>query len=216
MPDTATTILLVRHGETEWNRKKIFRGTIDVPLNDAGRAQARMLAEALKSRQIDAAFSSPLQRAVKTTEIALAGRGIDVQIDERLRDFCYGEWCGLAETEVAERWPDELTLWTTQPEKARPRGGGTLQEIRDTAFSAMEEIASNYPGRTVALFAHRVVNKVLVLAALGLGLERFPLIRQDNCCLNEFERTDKGYIVVLLNDTGHVRRTGGDVLNADF
>ena len=212
----ATTILLIRHGETDWNRRRIFRGTVDVPLNDTGRAQARLLAEALKPRRIHAAYSSPLQRATETAQIALDGHHIDVQIDDRLQDFCYGEWGGLEEAEVAERRPDQFDLWMTHPEKARPPGGSTLQEVHDAAFSAMEEIAARHKGQTAALFAHRVVNKVLVLAALGLGLERFPLIRQDNCCLNEFQRTDGGYIMVSLNDTSHITRGRGEVLTADF
>ena len=212
----STTVLLVRHGETAWNRAKIFRGTHDIPLNDNGRQQARLAAEGLRGCEIDAAYSSPLSRATETAELALAGRGIDVVDEPRLTDFCYGDWTGLEEAEVVRRWPDEFEAWTTRPETLRVPGGSTLKEVYDAAFGAMEELAARHAGQTVALFAHRVVNKLLVLGALGLGLDRFGFIRQDNCCTNRFERVDGGYIIVSLNDTSHLRGGGVDVLTADF
>ena len=95
-------------------------------------------------------------------------------------------------------------------------GGETLREVFDRAFDVVEEIAQKHDGQTVAIFAHRVVNKLLVLGMLTLELERFPFIRQDNCCFNEFEWTEKGCVVINLNDTSHLRQAGIDLLKADF
>lgn len=212
----ATTILLIRHGETAWNRGKIFRGTHDVPLNDNGRAQGQLLAEALHGWQIDAAYCSPLSRARQTAEIALAGRNVEIVDDERFKDFSYGDWTGLEEAEVARRWPEEFAAWTSRPNSLRVPGGDTLQEVFDRAFAALEDIASQHQDQTVAIFAHRVVNKLLVLAVLGLAPARFAFIRQDNCCVNEFERTEAGYVICSLNDTSHIRQSGTDLLKADF
>ena len=211
-----TTILLIRHGETAWNRQKIFRGTCDVPLNENGLRQARLLAAALRERRVDAAYTSPLARARQTAEAVLDGRGVRAVVDERLSDFCYGDWTGLRESEVAERWPREFELWSGRPHELRVPGGSMLQEVLDRAFEAMEEAADRHEGRTVALFAHRVVNKLLVLAALGLGLDRFPFVRQDNCCLTEFERTPQGYVLCRSNDTSHLRSGQVEVLREDF
>lgn len=210
-----TTILLIRHGETAWNRAKIFRGVYDIPLNENGRAQASHLAKALTCR-IDVAYSSPLSRARETARIVLEPHGIEAAVHEGLKDFNYGKWTGLEDEIVASKWPGEHARWTAEPHKIRPPGGDTLQEIFDRALDAVEEIAQKHDGQTVALFAHRVVNKLLILGMLTLGLERFPFIRQDNCCINEFERTDKGYIVISLNDIGHIRQAGTDLLKADF
>jgi len=212
----ATDILLIRHGETAWNRGKIFRGVHDIPLNDNGREQARHLAEALRDREIHAAYTSPLSRATETARIVLDPHGIDPVIEERLKDFNYGDWTGLEEGVVATKWPEEHEQWTKEPHGLRVPGGDTLAEVRDKAFGATEVIAARHDGQTVALFAHRVVNKVLVLAALGLGLDRFPYIRQDNCCLNEFQWKDGGYIVIGLNDVNHISRAGTALLQADF
>jgi probable phosphoglycerate mutase len=212
----STTILLIRHGETAWNREKIFRGVYDIPLNENGRHQAGHLARALAGRRIDVAYSSPLSRAMETAQIALEPHGIEATVHDGLTDFNYGAWTGLKDEVVAQRWPEEHARWLAEPHAAHPPGGDTLQGLFDRAFASLEELAQRHAGQTVALFAHRVVNKVLVLGVLTLGLERFPFIRQDNCCLNEFERTTRGYVVVSLNDTAHIRRAGADLLKADF
>jgi len=211
-----TNILLIRHGETAWNRDRIFRGTHDVPLNDTGRLQARLLGEALKDRSIDAAYSSPLSRAVETARLALAGSGVEIRTEPRLRDFSYGRWQTLSEAEVARRWPARFQAWMTTPAETRPPGGDTLAEVRAAAFGAMEELAARHDGQTIALFAHRVVNKLLVLSALSVGLERFAFIRQDNCCCDEFQRTPDGYVVISLNDTSHLRGRDVKPLSDDF
>jgi len=212
----STTILLVRHGETAWNREKIFRGVYDVPLNENGRAQARHLARALAARRVDVAYSSPLSRARETAEIALAPHGIQALTHAGLLDFNYGQWTGLRDDVVAQRWPEEHARWTTEPHLAHPPEGDTLGAVFERAFGCVEALVREHKGRTVALFAHRVVNKLLVLGMLRLGLERFPYIRQDNCCVNEFEWAAGEYVVVSLNDVSHIRGSGTALLEADF
>jgi len=211
-----TTILLIRHGETEWNRGKIFRGTYDIPLNGNGRAQAALAAKALGGRKIDAAYSSPLSRAMETARITLADKHVPITVEKSFIDFNYGEWTGLEERAVAEKWPGEYAQWTSEPDKVRPPGGDTLGEVYDRAYGALEQIAGKHANGTVAVFAHRVVNKLLVLAMLTLGPERFTFIRQDNCCINEFTRTEAGYITIAVNDTSHLREAGAGLLQADF
>ena len=212
----STSILLIRHGETAWNRAKVFRGRRDIPLNENGRAQAHLVGAALASRQIHAAYSSPLSRATETASIALESRHLTAVTDPGLTDIDYGDWTGLEEAEVARRWPGEYARWVQVPHGSNPPSGETLQQVFTRAFSSLEAITRKHEGHTVAIFSHRVVNKLLVLAMLGLDLERFPLIRQDNCAVNEFERTSGGYIAVRLNDTCHIHRGGRDVLVTDF
>ena len=212
----SVTILLVRHGETDWNRRKIFRGIHDVPLNENGRAQARHLAKAMASHKIVAAYSSPLCRSLETANIVLQSHGIEATVHEGLKDFSYGDWTGLEDGVVAKRWPEEHACWISEPAKARPPGGDTLEDVFHRASACLESIVKEHAGQTVALFSHRVVNKVLILGMLSLGLERFNFIRQDNCCVNEFERIETGYIAVRLNDTCHIRQAGTELLKVDF
>jgi len=212
----ATTILLIRHGETDWNRERVFRGVFDIPLNDNGRDQARLAAEALRSDKIDAAYTSPLSRAAETAEIVLGPHGINATLHQGLLDFDYGDWTGKRESDVAELWSEEHAIWNSHPHSIRIPGGDTLQDVFDRVYSAMEEVAKEHDSQTVALFTHRVVNKLLIIGALGLNLNRFPFIVQGNCCVNKFVRTESGYIIEFINDTTHIRNAGKELLLADF
>lgn len=212
----STVILLVRHGETAWNRSKIFRGTYDIPLNDTGKAQAKLLTKIFRERKIAAAYTSPLSRAYQTAQISLSEHNIAPVIEERLTDINYGDWTGKEDGEVAKQWPKEHNTWSTEPQKARIPEGEMLKTVFDRAFDAMEEIATRHEGQTIAIFAHRVVNKLLVLGALGLDLSRFKFIIQDNCCVNEFARTEAGYLIRSVNNISHISDSGIGLLTADF
>ncbi|MDY6934296.1 MAG: histidine phosphatase family protein [Spirochaetota bacterium] len=212
----STSIILIRHGETKWNRDKIFRGLYDIPLNDNGRHQARLTAEAMRSYAIDAAYTSPLTRAVETAEIVLRPHEIDALSHNGLLDMDYGKWTGKEADEVAQEWSEEYATWNLQSHIARPPGGTTIQEVFHRAFDAMEEICNQHNGMRVALFSHRVITKLLIIGALGLSLERFPFIIQGNCCINEIEYTSNGFTIRAINNTSHLRKEGVDLLHDDF
>jgi broad specificity phosphatase PhoE len=212
----ATRLIIVRHGETAWNRGNIYRGTYDIPLNDNGRQQARLTAAALKRYPIDIAYTSPLSRAAETARITLAPHGIEASPHQDLLDFDYGEWTGKQQEEVRQTWPAEFEEWSARPHQARPPGGTTLQEVSDRCTTMMVEVAARHDGSTVALFSHRVVNKLLVLGALGLGLDRFPFIVQGNCSFNEILVQDGTFTIESLNNTAHMIEGGVDILTADF
>ena len=122
-----TTILLTRHGETDWNRERRWQGHADPPLNDVGRRQARSLAESLTAKPIDALYSSDLSRARETAEIVGERIGLPVRLDPRLREVDVGEWSGLTTSQVEQLFPAGLE---------RRRAGGTGWE-RGEAYEAM-------------------------------------------------------------------------------
>ena len=103
----ATTIVLVRHGETDWNRESRFQGHADTPLNEAGRAQSRDLAERLVAEQVTALYTSPLRRAAETAAIVGERLGLPVRTSEPMREIDVGSWEGLTVDEVRARFPDE-------------------------------------------------------------------------------------------------------------
>jgi len=214
--DMATRILLIRHGETAWNRERVFRGTYDIPLNDNGRNQAKLIAKAMESSRIDAAYTSPLSRADETARIVLASHGIKATRDEALIDVDYGSWTGKRDADVARQWPVEHAAWISRPHSLRVPEGNTLKEVFDRSFGAMENIAKKHDKETVVLFSHRVVNKLLIIGALGLELNRFPFIMQGNCCINEFERTQNGYLIKSINNMACIKNAGTEWLAADF
>jgi len=199
-----TRILLTRHGQTEWNRVERFRGQLDVPLNDLGRAQARALARKLATWPVAALYAGPLGRTRETAQPLAEALGLPVHILDGLLDINYGQWAGRTPEEVAQAEPEAHALWRSAPHLARPTGGETLQDVRERAVAALQGAIAAHPGQTIVLVGHQVVNKVLLCAVLGLDNSHFWRIRQDNACLNVLEHHDGVFEIVTLNDTCHL------------
>lgn len=179
-----TTLYLVRHGETDWNRLGLLQGTTDVPLNAAGREQARALAEALREEEMDAAYSSPLSRALQTAEAVLEGRGVEIRVLPELRELCYGLWQGRGSQPRGRCNPGLERRWREDPWSVRFPGGETLPEVRERAAAALRRIRTAHPGERVLVSGHGHLNRVLLIEALGWPESRFWEIEQGNaCCL---------------------------------
>ena len=200
-----TRIILVRHGQTPWNKDRIFRGSRDIPLNDTGREEARLAGEWLKGEAIQAAYCSPLSRARDTGEAISRHHGLKVEDLPGLTDICYGDWEGLPLAEVKVKYADLYRRWETAPQTVRFPGGETLEEVKTRAMAAVQEAVRRHPGQTVLLAAHRAVNKVLIAALIGLDNSHFWRIGQDTTAINRFERSGDTWQIMGLNDTCHLR-----------
>lgn len=200
-----TKIILVRHGQTEWNRVERFRGRADIPLNETGLAQAEATGLRVAAEwQPTAIYSSPLSRAIQTAEAIARNFSLEVQRYPGLIDIDYGEWQGLSPDEARQRWPAELDAWYNAPEKARIPGGESLEELRTRAMSTVNELAASHPGQTIGLIGHTVINRIILLGVLGLGNERFWRLRQEPCAINVFEAEADDFTLASLNDTCHL------------
>ena len=201
----ATTFLLVRHGQTEWNRVERFRGRVDVPLNETGLKQAeatgRRVAEMARPVAI---YSSPLSRAVKTAEAIGRSTNLPVEVHPGLIDIDYGDWQGLTPEEARSRWPEMIAAWYTSPGLAAIPGGETLGEIRLRAMRTVVELSARHAGQTILMLSHTVINRIILMGVLGVGNERFWRIRQEPCAINVFEAEAGEYTLVSLNDTCHL------------
>ncbi len=200
-----TKIILVRHGQTPWNKDKIFRGSRDIPLNDQGREEARLAGEWLKGETIQAAYCSPLSRARDTGEAIGRHHGLQVEDLPGLTDLCYGDWEGLPLTEVKVKYADLYGRWETSPQTVRFPGGETLDEVKTRALAAVDQVVQRHPGQTVLLAAHRAVNKVLIAALIGLDNSHFWRLGQDTTAVNRFDWTGDTWLIMALNDTCHLR-----------
>jgi broad specificity phosphatase PhoE len=201
-----TRFILVRHGQTEWNRVERFRGRADVPLNAAGLAQATAVGRRIAAEwQPAAVYASPLGRAMATAEAIATHFNLPVAPLDGLADIHYGAWQGLTPDEARSRWPDLVEAWYSAPQTVQIPGGESLADLRGRAMTAIHELTACHPGQTVALVSHTVVNRVILLAILGLGDDRFWRLRQDNCALNVFEAEDGNFTLVTMNDTCHLR-----------
>jgi probable phosphoglycerate mutase len=137
------TLLLVRHGETDWNLERRYQGHLDSPLNDAGRRQAEAVAEALAAEPVDAIYSSDLGRASATAEVIGARLGLPVTTDRGLREVDVGSWAGLTREQVAERFGDVTR-----------HDGESREQHRERVVGTVRRIAARHPGGCIVLVSH--------------------------------------------------------------
>lgn len=199
-----TEIILVRHGETDWNVAEVFRGRIDIELNETGTKQAELLAEYLRDLRIAAIYSSPLKRALKTAETIASRHNLDVEIAPGLIDFDYGDWQGLSHEVVRDRYKELYADWIENPHQVKMPAGESLNDVRRRATSVVDSIVARYEG-TVVLAAHRVVNKVLICALLGLDNSHFWNIRQEACGITTFNYENERFVLAKHNDTSFLK-----------
>jgi 2,3-bisphosphoglycerate-dependent phosphoglycerate mutase len=158
-----TTILLARHGETDWNRERRWQGHANQPLNELGREQARELAASLDGRAIDAIYASDLARAHETAEIIGERLGMPVRADARLREVDVGDWSGRTHPEIE---PDALRRWEAG-EKAWS-GGESYEEMGERVVGGVLALAREHPGETLLVVTHGGSIRACLAHAAGL------------------------------------------------
>ncbi|MFI9835629.1 bifunctional RNase H/acid phosphatase [Nonomuraea sp. NPDC051941] len=204
----ATSLLLLRHGETALSVERRFSGRGDAELTANGLAQAAAAAERLSREpyRLDVIVSSPLKRARQTAEAVARRTGLDVEVDEDLRELDFGDWEGHTFTEVQRRWPAELSTWLADPETAPP-GGESFATVARRVQAAGERLVERYEGKTVLAVSHVTPIKMLLRLALMAPLESLYRMHLDVACLSLIEYYADGPAVVKsFNDTSHLRR----------
>lgn len=159
-----TKIFLVRHGATDWNVTKRAQGQADVPMNTLGYQQAEEAAERLETESIGAVYASDLQRASETAKAIARRHGLEVAVDDRLREIDQGDWTGLTPNEIAQRWPEQWGMarhYTPRP------GGETPQQVRERALAALEHIVRAHPADEVVVCSHGGTIRWIAAETLG-------------------------------------------------
>ncbi|MBD2259935.1 histidine phosphatase family protein [Pseudanabaena sp. FACHB-2040] len=205
-------LLLVRHGETEWNRQKRFQGQIDVPLNDNGRAQGQKAAEFLKSIAIHAAYSSSMLRPKETAEIILQHHPhLSLSLVDTLQEISHGEWEGKFEAEIEAGYPGMLQQWQDSPETVQMPAGENLQQVWKRAIAAWNQIVAAHSGfetpQTVMVVAHDAINKAILCHVAGLGPEAFWSFKQGNGAVSVIDYPngiDSAPVLSAANITTHL------------
>ncbi|MFJ3805145.1 bifunctional RNase H/acid phosphatase [Streptomyces sp. NPDC090073] len=203
------TFVLLRHGETPLTPQKRFSGSggTDPSLSDAGREQARRVAEALARRgTVQAVVASPLARTRETAGIVAARLGLDVTVDDGLRETDFGAWEGLTFGEVRERHPEDLNAWLADPE-AHPTGGGeSFAETATRIAATRDKLVAAHAGRTVLLVTHVTPIKTFVRLALGAPPESLFRMELSAASLSAVAYyADGNASVRLFNETSHLR-----------
>lgn len=208
-------VYLVRHGQTAWNVGEIFRGRADIPLDETGKGEVHLAGETLKDETLHAVYSSPLSRSMETAENIAKFHDISVTPLDAIIDISYGEWEGLGNQEVQQKYPELHALWLSEPHKVLFPEGESLEEVRSRTMAAMEDLLLKHQDENFALVAHRVPNKVICCALLGLDNSHFWRIQQDTACTNLFVYRNGQWIISYLNDTSYLKSLGKEAL-ADF
>ncbi len=211
-----TSVYLIRHGETAWNKEEIFRGRTDVPLNEIGLREAEFVGGYLKGMEIHAIYSSPLLRARETARRIAQFFNLKVQPLEGINDMSFGKWEGrpLKEVQISDR--EIYQQWREKPHLVRLPGGESLDEVRVRAMAALDEVVQYHHGKNLVLVSHRVVNKVMICGVLGIDNSHFWQISQDTAAINRIQFQEGRYILSLLNETCHLKSLKEGRLRADF
>lgn len=164
-----TRLLLIRHGETAWNAEHRIQGRLDVPLSTTGMWQTGRLAQRLADEVLDAVISSDLARAWMTGAPLAEARGLDMVPEPRLRERAFGIFEGKTLDEIAAEHPEEFAAWRARDVDWRIPDGESGTEFIDRVLDALEEIAGNFPGGTVAVVTHGGVLDVVYRNARRLA-----------------------------------------------
>ena len=201
----STHFILIRHGETDWNKEDRFRGRSDVGLNATGHEQALKISTRFAGVKIAAVYSSPLPRALETAAPLAADHQLQVEPSADLLDIDFGAWEGLSRDEAQIKFPELYDLWMKAPGRVRFPGGESVRQVRNRNENLLRRLSEDHLGETVALFSHRITCHVILCHVLGLANDALWRIRQDVACVDEFKERDGRFVLTLLNSTSHLR-----------
>lgn len=203
-------LILVRHGQTSYNVEFRYQGHTDIPLNEVGLAQAATLQTRLSGYKLDAVFSSDLQRAQRTAEIALENHpsGLKPQATALLREVNGGGFEGLSWSEISEKYPELSARWRENRATISPPDGENLTEVAARLSRFLDQIMEEYPAedQTILVVAHGGTIGILISYLLGMDLNKIWQLRTDNCSVTILDVYAKGAILSLFNDAHHVEK----------
>lgn len=206
--DKACEVILVRHGETEWNRIGRQQGHLDSPLSDAGIAQAERLTQRLAGEEFAALYSSDLGRAFHTAQRIAAHSGHSVITDARLRERHLGIFQGLTREEAGEKYPrDSEKLESGDPDYRIP-GGESARDRYERIVACIEDIAGRHPGERIVIVAHGGALRSLFHRTLGLPLSAPRTFKLLNASVNRFHFQNGRWKLATWGDVSHLGGLG--------
>lgn len=199
-----TTILLVRHGQTNSNIDGYYMGRSDEDLNQEGYSQARKLSARLAGTSINTIYSSPLKRAVNTASIVAEPHRLKTEVVQDLIEIGLGDWQGLYIDEIARGWPELWQQWRSDPTDVVLPNGESFQQVVKRAVRTIEKIAAADAGKTVVIVTHEIIVKLAVIYALGAPTSIYRRFDVFNASLSTIHVHADRPRLITLNDVSHV------------
>ena len=200
----ALRLLLLRHGESAWNRERRYQGWTDTPLSPEGLVQAEAAARELKEHAFAAVYASPLRRARDTAAAIAAPHGLPVETDPAFKELGFGRWEGLTLDEARARDAALFEGWVKTPHLVSPPEGESLTQARERVLAGLERLRAGHQDETVCLVAHGISVRILILEALGLGLDRIWSLHSAPTGISELEFRDDWTALHRMNTLVHL------------
>ena len=201
-----TEIIIIRHGETEWNKTGRFQGHSDVPLSAEGRTQAAALGKNLAVDHVDMIYASDLTRAMETAAPLAQRFGLEVISDPQLRELNFGAWEGRNFNDVNAENPNAMKNFYTDPEQADIPESEPFPEFQRRIAGRVREIVAQKRGKRIVIVSHGASIRILLADLLSMPIRSIWHLSQLNTAVNKIRFEDDGFAVVtLMNDTSHLR-----------
>ncbi|MBA1337105.1 MAG: Phosphoglycerate mutase [Firmicutes bacterium] len=200
-----TRIILVRHGETQWNLEAKTQGSQDTLLTEKGVFQAKRIAEKLADERVQCIYTSDLKRAYHTAQAIADKLGIGLGVLPALREMNFGCWEGKNIECIKREYADIYRLWVSNPPETCIPDGETLIDVQQRALRETKKLAGESKGHNLVLVSHGITIKVLILGLLGIDLAFLRKLRIDNGSISIIDIKDEGNVLVTLNDTCHLK-----------
>jgi broad specificity phosphatase PhoE len=201
-----TTILLIRHPESAWNKKGIYQGQIDTPLSPLGRLQAELVGARLSHERVTGVLSSPLKRALALAKAIARYHHLPVHADDALTEISHGSWEGFARDEVKARFPDTYDAWISQPHEVTFPKGESLQDVHDRAVARVSELLGADGGETWVVVTHDTIARLVIAAAWEQPVLGFSSVSLENAAITTLVGPSLVGSVRQVNDVGHLGR----------
>lgn len=199
-----SSIILVRHGRTAWHAEGRYAGTADVPLDEAGLEQARQVADRLAGTHIDYIYSSPLSRCLELAKGVAAGHGLEVELDDRIKEIDLGRWDGETYKEIFEKDGEILKKWIGDPTSVTIPGGESLTDVQERAMKWFTEAGNLRPDGTILASSHGGPIRAIIAAVIGLPLGRIFRLTVDLASISIVNYKGEFSNLEVLNETRHL------------
>lgn len=203
-----TRIYMVRHGQTEWNKLSKVQGRTDIELSETGTLQAKLLAKRLERENIDAIYSSSLQRALRTAEIIAEYKNCSVNKSEKYWEICFGPWEGMTINEIKERYSEHFRVYREDPASFSLPGAETFLELSERTYMGVKEIVKSHVGKNILIVSHGMAIKAAIIRILDIDIRNYTKFRIDNASITVIgfdENNSERPVLISLNDTCHLQ-----------